>query len=321
VSASGATVIVPTVLGGARLVRLLDSLHTGGDAPAVLVVDNASGDPGLADLPRRYSKLDVIPAGSNLGFGRAVHLAARRSDTDALVLVNDDCVCEPGFLDALISALGSGPDVAMVAGVLLDARRPELIDSAGVVADHTLMALDYLSGEPRAAAATAPPPLGPTGGAAAYDRRAFEAAGGFDERLFAYLEDLDLALRLRLAGHRCALASDAVAVHQHAGTLGAGSARKNRLMGFGRGYLLRKWAVVTPRRLPGVLMRETIICGGQALHDRNLAGISGRLAGWRAATPGAYPREALPPELPSGLEVLRRRIARRGRVRGTNNGH
>ena len=44
--------------------------------------------------------------------------------------------------------------------------------------------------------------------------------------------------------------------HEHSATLGSGSARKNYLMGFGRGYLLRKWGVLTPRRLPAILARE-----------------------------------------------------------------
>jgi N-acetylglucosaminyl-diphospho-decaprenol L-rhamnosyltransferase len=313
-SASGATVIVPTARGGERLVRLLDSLHEDAGDPSVIVVDNASGDPQMAELPRRYAGVEVLQAGANLGFGRAVNLAAARAAGDVLLLVNDDCVCEPGFTQTMMAALRPAEGLAMAAGVLLDAREPDTIDSAGVVADSTLMALDHLSGEPRAAAAAAVPPLGPTGGAGAYDRRAFAAVGGFDERIFAYLEDLDLALRLRVAGHRCALAPGAAAVHEHSATLGAGSAEKNRLMGFGRGYLLRKWGVVTPRRLPGVLLREAIVCGGQALNDRNLAGIAGRLEGWRSATPGRYPGEALPRELPSGIEVLRRRIARRGRI-------
>lgn len=311
---SGATVIVPTALGGERLVRMLDSLHEGDESPAVIVVDNDSGDPGLDALGGRFPEVEVLRAETNLGFSRAVNLGAARAEGDALVVVNDDCVCEPGFVAALLSALRSGSEIAMATGVLLDARRPELIDSAGVVADRTLMALDHLSGEPREAADSAEPPLGPTGGGAAYDRRAFEALGGFDEALFAYQEDLDLALRMRLAGHRCALAAGAVALHEHSGTLGSGSPRKNRLMGFGRGYLLRKWGVLTPRRLPGVLLREAIVLGGQAVGDRNLAGVRGRLEGWRAAIPGAYPEAALPRELPSGLEVLRRRISRRARV-------
>ena len=88
-------------------------------------------------------------------------------------------------------------------------------------------------------------PLGPSGAAAAFDRAAFLECGGFDERLFAYWEDVDLVLRLRLAGARCVLVPDARAVHSHSATLGSGSARKNYLTGFGRGYVLRKWGVLS----------------------------------------------------------------------------
>ena len=44
-------------------------------------------------------------------------------------------------------------------------------------------------------------PIGPSAAAAAFDRAAFLAVGGFDERLFAYWEDVDLVLRLRAAGY------------------------------------------------------------------------------------------------------------------------
>ena len=87
------------------------------------------------------------------------------------------------------------PDVEMVAGVLLQTSNPT-VDSAGVVADgRTLMASTTCT-ETGERSRDAPAPLGPTGGAALY-RRAPSTVGGFDERIFAYYEDLDLALRLR----------------------------------------------------------------------------------------------------------------------------
>ncbi len=116
------------------------------------------------------------------------------------MLLNNDAAAEPRFVEALLDGLGAGVD--SVAGVMLQERDPGLIDSAGVVADRTLMGFDYLHGEPVAAAASAPAPLGPTGGAALYRREAFEAVGGFDERIFLYYEDLDLALRLAAARWR-----------------------------------------------------------------------------------------------------------------------
>ena len=108
-----------------------------------------------------------------------------------------------------------------------------------------------------------PDPVGPSGAAAAIWREAFIEADGFDEGYWMYLEDVDLVLRLRRAGGSCRLARSARGTHLHSASLGAGSARKDYLAGYGRGYLLRKWGVLTPRRLPGVLARELVLCGGR----------------------------------------------------------
>ena len=111
----------------------------------------------------------------------------------------------------------------MAAGVMRDARSPELIETAGIELDRTLLAYDYLNGEPLTVLeGEVPDPLGPSGAAAAFGREAFLEAGGFDERIFAYLEDVDLVLRLRRDGGRCRLARDAQGVHEHSATLGAG---------------------------------------------------------------------------------------------------
>lgn len=202
----------------------------------------------------------------------------------------------------------------MVAGVLVQERDPALIDSAGVVADRTLMGFDYLHGEPLAAALAAPDPLGPTGGAALYRRDAFEAVGGFDERIFLYYEDLDLALRIAAAGGRCRLAGEARAVHAYSASLGAASGRKYAHTGWSRGYMLRRYGVMSH---PGLALRalacEGALCAGQVLRDHTAAGIRGRLRGWREG--GALVRrevDGAPLLEISTREALERRRARRG---------
>lgn len=238
------------------------------------------------------------------------------------MLINDDCVCEPGFVEAIVAPLDPAAGVVMAAGVLRDQADPELIDTAGMQLDETLLVYDYLNGMPLAALAGAPDPIGPSAAAAAFDAGAFAEVGGFDENLFAYWEDVDLVLRLLAAGGSCRLAREAVGTHEHSATLGSGSAAKNRLMGFGRGYVLRKWRVVTPRRLLPVLAREAVLVGGQALIDRNLSGLPARVRGWRAARPERpYPPEVA--ERGGGddlLRTLRRRLRRRRRLRGGERG-
>ncbi len=107
-------------------------------------------------------------------------------------------------------------------------------------------------------------PLGPTGGAALYGRGAFEAVGGFDERIFLYYEDLDLALRMAARGGRCRLAPGATALHAYSASLGAASGRKYARTGWSRGYMLRRYGVMSARASRcGVLACEGAICAGQ----------------------------------------------------------
>ena len=141
------------------------------------------------------------------------------------MLLNDDCVCDPGYVEAIVAPLDPAAGVTMAAGVMREARDPARIDTAGMQLDRTLLVFDYLNGEPVACLDRGvPDPIGPSGAAAAFDREAFLSAGGFDENLFAYWEDVDLVLRMRLEGARCALARDATGVHHHSATLGLGLA-------------------------------------------------------------------------------------------------
>ena len=279
------------------------------------MVDNASEGGAVTALCERHPFATALTLDRNAGFSAAVNAGAARASGDVLVSLNDDCRCDPGFVEALVAALDPPAGVAMAAGVLRHAARPDLIDTAGLVIDRTLLAYDHLSGEPLSALAAAPDPFGPSGAAAAYDRDAFAALGGFDEGLFAYWEDTDLALRMVREGYRCRLATDALGTHEHSATLGAGSAEKNRLTGFGRGYVLRKWGVVTPRRAAsGALPRARRARGsgpdrsrplGRARPDRRLAG--GARAG---AIPSWTPRRS--PETGSSAALARRWRRRRG---------
>jgi N-acetylglucosaminyl-diphospho-decaprenol L-rhamnosyltransferase len=275
-------VYIPNFNGAARLGPVLRALAGQTVETDVVLVDNGSSDDSVELARRELPEVRVVPLAENLGFGRAINRGVAETAGDPLILLNNDAVPEPRFVEALLDELGEGVDA--VAGVLLQERAPELIDSAGVVADVTLMGFDYLHGEPATVAATAAPPLGPTGGAALYRRAAFEAVGGFDERIFLYYEDLDLALRLAANGSQCRLAPEARALHAYSASLGAASARKYAWTGWSRGYMLRRYGVMRePRLALRALACEAAVCAGQLLKDRTASGLNGRLKGWRDA--------------------------------------
>jgi N-acetylglucosaminyl-diphospho-decaprenol L-rhamnosyltransferase len=306
------TAYIPNLNGRHQLERLLPSLRAQSRPLDVIVVDNGSDDDSAALVRESFAEVEFFELGENLGFGPAINRAVAARPGDPVVLLNNDVDCEPRFVEALLDSLLDGVD--SVAGVLLQERDPRLIDSAGVVADRTLMGFDYLHGEPAERATQVEAPLGPTGGAALYRRAAFDAVGGFDERIFLYYEDLDLAIRLAAAGGRCQLAGEARAVHAYSASLGAGSGRKFARTGWSRGYMLRRYGVMRqPRTAARALACEGAICLAQLLLARTSAGLRGRLRGFGAAA-------GLPARSAAGAELLdlssREALALRRRRRG-----
>jgi GT2 family glycosyltransferase len=309
-------VIVPTVTPSLAA-RLLGSLRDAGQDFETIVVDNGTGAP---ELERAVAELDgarVLRLDRNLGYGRAVNQAVGEAEGEALVLLNDDSLVDGAYVERIATALDPAAGVVMAAGVMRDTAAPELIETAGIELDRTLLAYDYMTGEPVSVLERElADPIGPSGAAAAFDREAFLSAGGFDVRIFAYLEDVDLVLRIRREGGRCRLAKDATGTHQHSATLGPGSARKDYLAGWGRGYLLRKWSVISPRRLPAVLLREVPQAALQSAIDRNLGPLRGRVNGLRAGRPTEpYPPPEVLGDPPSLGPMVRRRWRRRARLR------
>lgn len=274
-------VYIPNFNGCARLRAALASLMEQTVPVDVVVADNGSSDASVEMAREEFAEVAVLELGRNLGFGAAINRAVREHPGDPVILLNNDASAEPRFVEALLERASGG--VETVAGVLIQERDPARIDSAGVVADRTLMGFDYLHGEPVERALSAPDPLGPTGGAALYRRDAFDAVGGFDERIFLYYEDLDLALRMRAGGARCRLAAEARAVHTYSASLGAGSPRKFAHTGWSRGYVLGRYRVMSsPGGALRTLAREGAVCAGQLVRARTTAGLRGRLDGWRA---------------------------------------
>jgi GT2 family glycosyltransferase len=313
---SSAEVLIPHHRGAASLRSALESLRRQTADVRVCVIDNGSGDGSREMLAAEFPEVRVLELGSNRGFGAAVNAGAHSSDAAAIILLNNDAEADERFCEQLLEAVGGG---GAAAGCL---RLPDgTIDTAGVEADRSLVAYDHLHGEPWPPQAGAPAPLGPCGGAAAFDRSTFLDIGGYDEGFFAYLEDVDLAIRLRLEGIGCASAPQAFAWHRHAGTLGAGSTGKNRLLGAGRGRLLWKYGagLSATARLRGYAI-DAVTYAGQLALDRNAGAVAGRMAERRRHRGEGRPQTAGLEGLPlldvGFADSLRQRWRRGRRYRG-----
>jgi GT2 family glycosyltransferase len=293
-----AAVVIPNWNGARWLEGCLDAVTAQTAAPAeILVVDNDSTD-GSAALAAQRPGVSVLALERNTGFAVAANrgFAALPPDVDAVALLNPDVTLAPDWLARTTAALAADPRAASVACKMVDMADPghlydtgDLLRRDGACEQRGRYTRDDgrydAPGEVFAACA----------GAALYRRAAVEEAGGFEERYFLYLEDVELGLRLRLAGWRC-LYEPVVARHA-----GEGS------------------DAVPLRSVAGWVERNTLLLAARHFPARWLPRVAYRQAGWawgalRAGRLRAHLRAAAAalPLLPAMLRERRavRRAAR-----------
>lgn len=252
------SVVIVSYRSAAALPALLDALGAqAAPGDEVIVVDNDSGDGG-AELAEAHSAVTaVIRTGGNLGFAAGCNRGAARATGDAVLLLNPDCAPEPGFLDAMRRP-PEGWDAWMGVVTLPDGAR---VNTAGGVVHYLGLAWAGRYGEPVAAVPGQPHEVGFLSGACMAVRLpVWRALDGFPEDYFMYLEDVDLSLRLRLAGHRTGVLPAARVRHDYAFAKGPGKWRqleRNRWLTVVRTYPAPLLALVLPAMLaaePGLAL-------------------------------------------------------------------
>ena len=242
----GPAVVIPNWNGRRWLPGCLQALATQERLPGeVIVVDNGSTDGSREYLRDAHPGVRVIALPANAGFARAANLGleAAGATTPFVALVNTDVELAPDWLARTEAALAAHPEAASVACKMVALDDPGLIDDAGDVLRRDGVCEQRGRGTRDDGRLDAPGEVfGASAGAALYRVAAVRAAGGFDERYFAYLEDVDLALRLRLAGHTCRY-EPAVARH-------AGGGSSHQLPGAHRRLVARNTLVLVATYFP-----------------------------------------------------------------------
>ncbi len=255
----------------------------------VVVVDNASAD-GSADMVARdFPAARLVRSDRNLGFGRAVNLAAADATGDYLLLLNPDGYLEPGALDNLVDFAEANPQHVICGGRTvtpggdLDPRSCWAAPSLWSLLCSALMLStarprsplfdpeamgDYARNEVRTVDIV-------TGCLLLVAMADFRKLGGFDERYFLYGEDADLCLRAAETGRTCAVTPDAVMVHA-GGVSSETTAAKQKLLLAGRITLVRTRWRGWRGRLGGAL-----IVGGVGLRAAVFRLRPGRGAHWQ----------------------------------------
>ena len=211
------TVVVPVFNALAVTRQCLAALDRCSPDARVIIVNDASTEPGLLPLLRdwvaRHPDQHLIDLPQNRGFVHAANRGAAEAEGD-LVLLNSDAEVTPGWLDALGRCLASDRAIATATPWSNNAEivsLPEFCQANPVPADADVWAAAVL------ATARGDYPELPTGVGfcMAIAGTAIQELGLFDEAAFGrgYGEENDFCFRARKAGWRNVLCEDAYVVH------------------------------------------------------------------------------------------------------------
>ncbi|HEX2037881.1 MAG TPA: glycosyltransferase family 2 protein [Chloroflexota bacterium] len=258
-----ATVQVVTFNHRDIISRCLDAVqHTLGAADELLLVDNASSDGTAEFVASAYPWVRVVRSPRNLGYGGANNLGAAAARGEYLVFLNPDTEPQPGWLEALLSAVEGAPERTLATAKLLLAATPERVDTFGNQVHVSGITTSRGWGQPASEYPQPEEVAAVSGACFALTRSLFWQLGGFDERLFMYFEDTDLSLRARLAGYRCVAVPEARVLHDHRPGF---STAKLRFLERNRWWtLLKVYTWPTMAALIPVLLTSEVIAWGMA---------------------------------------------------------
>ena len=282
-----------------RLVAVVLNWNGGDDTPRALAslagveticVDNGSTDGSDLEVERRFPDVELLRTGANLGYAGGNNAGIRRAverGADWVLLLNNDAVAGPGLAGALDRAAALRSDAGILACKVLF-EDGETVQYAGA----SFNALLGYSGRP----------VGHGGPDRFHELRDVDRADGaamavsvaalggelLAEDLFAYVEDVELSLRLRARGHSVVFVPDAVVRHRGSAATGGIASTQNLY------YDTRNTILVVERHRPlppGLrALRRCVIVGAHlvqaAMHPSRAAAARAVLEGWRDARAG-----------------------------------
>lgn len=201
------TIIIPTLTNTAGLRYELKALAR----YPVVVVDNAPSKEKRLSC-QKHPQCTYLPQVKNLGFARTINLAMPSVKTDWICILNDD-----------IEFIGDSLPFAKLTQIAQenhwDAISPLLKKKSGEIENLGYRVLPFGRTQPVFNPSSRLDGL--TAACLVIKSEVFRTLHGFDNRFFAYLEDVDLFLRLRRQGCHFGVASEIKVIHNHMTTSGS----------------------------------------------------------------------------------------------------
>lgn len=193
-----ASVVIPVWNGASVVCDCLEALyaHSSDELLEVICVDNASCDESASLIADRYPSVRLIREPVNLGFAGGVNAGVDVAQGDVLILLNQDCMVQSGWLTALTQVFEAHPQFGIAGCTIFN---PDgTLNHAGAIIRHpdarSVHLADVEGSQPRSVEYV-------TGTAFAMRRQTWQVVGRFDEGYYpAYYEESDYCYRARRKG-------------------------------------------------------------------------------------------------------------------------
>jgi len=232
----GVSVIIPNYNGLKFLEPCLNSLEINSLEEDsifldIIIVDNGSSDGSIEFVNRKIENNNIsninyylISNKDNLGFSQAVNKGinlANSFDSEYICLLNNDVEVESGFIVNLIKVIEKDKTIFSVSSKMLQYYNRDLIDDAGD--EYTLLGWTKKSGEGQSLDKYSKEReiFSSCGAAALYRKSILNEIGYFDEKFFAYMEDVDIGYRALINGYKNVYSPDSIVYHVASGSSGS----------------------------------------------------------------------------------------------------
>lgn len=219
-----ASIVTPNYNGERFLETFFESLNNDSECIGeVIIVDNGSTDKSKEYIMGNDFNFPVILIENteNLGFSPAVNQGIMKAKYEYIFSLNNDTQVKKGSIKALIDLISSRPEIFSVQAKMLQYNNKELIDDVGD--EYNLLAWTKKTGENHNSNeySEVKEIFSACAGAAMYRKSLLTEVGMFDDNYFAYMEDVDLAIRSRINGYTNLLCPDAIVYHIGSATSGS----------------------------------------------------------------------------------------------------
>ena len=214
------SIIILTYNSAKYIKDLLKSLKDFAKDQEIIIVDNDSKDETVK-LSRKFDEIKVFETGKNLGFAKGINFGAEKAKGDFLLFINPDAVFRKGKLEDLISVFEKNEKVGVVGGKLIDYHGKEE-KSAGKFFNFFETITLALGLDEKFNLRLSPREVSKvdfvSGGFMMVEANLFKKLGGFDEKFFMYVEDMEFCYRVKKEGREVYFSPDVIISHAGQGS-------------------------------------------------------------------------------------------------------